>query len=605
MKTKSNFVFIAAISILLVFVFLYNLKKTNYFEFASDLFKSSIINKSLADTNTVNLLNKKAFDLRLTDPEKTVLIADSALIIAEGIAYFTGIGEAFRVKGVGYSYLNNTELAVKNYTEALNYFIKTNDLSRQARVYNNIGNLYRKNDLNKSLEYFKKALRLIDNLFHEELKAGILFNIAFIYQSKSDYSKAIYFYSQSNKIFLKRNDTSNIAINLLNTGIIDFNLRQYKRAQLKLLKAIDLSKKKKFYSILSACFANLASIDIENNQFINAERHITEGIIFAKKTQNKNAEKDLLLTAYELEYKRKNYFKALKYLNQLYKHDSLLLAKQQSDNIGKTTNYYLHLQKLQEKELIIAKQRYKETIFWWILTIIIALILFAIIAGLIIGYHLKKKREKEELEISSKINILEQKALQAFMNPHFIYNILTTIQFFIGIQDSTSANYTLSKFAKLMRRHLEICMNTTISLYEEIQYLDLYLSLEKIRFSNKMDYSIHTTPKIDEENIHIPSMLIQPFIENALWHGLMPKNNGGFIKVDFKYTDNLLTISIIDNGIGITNSLNKKKSSHTSRGLELIHERVNLLNKLNEKKIEISKAQMGNSGTQILITIEL
>lgn len=605
MKTKPIIVFAITISILVAFVFLYNSKRRTYHDSVRDSFTSTGRNKGLEDTSKVDLLNEKAFALRLKEPEKTILTADSALKIAERINYPTGIGEAFRVKGVGYAYLSNIELAVKNYIEALNYFIKTGDLTKQARVYNNIGNLYKRSDNKKSIEYFKKALKLIDNLTDEGLKAGILFNIASIYHSKKDYSKAIYYYTLSNKIFILKNDTINIAMNLLNTGIINFNLKQYEKAQVKLLKAIDISLQKKFYSILPACYMTLAEIDIDKNDFNTAERNINEGIKFAEWNKNEKTIKDLLLTAYDLEYKRKDYFKALKHLSQLYRTDSLLLSKYQSDNIGKTSTYYIQLQKLQEKELIIANQRYKETIFWWILTIILVLVLFAIITGLIIRYHLKKKREKEELEINSRINILEQKALQAFMNPHFIYNILTTIQYFIGIQDNHAANNTLSKFAKLIRKHLEICMSTTISLHEEIQYLDLYLSLEKIRFSKKMNYHIHTTPGIDEDDIFIPSMLIQPFIENALWHGLMPKDDGGMIELDFKLTDNLLTISIIDNGIGISNSLNAKTSGHISRGLELIHERVNLLNKLNEKKISISQAQMGDSGTKVLITIEI
>jgi LytS/YehU family sensor histidine kinase len=390
-----------------------------------------------------------------------------------------------------------------------------------------------------------------------------------------------------------------------NLGLIHYGLKKFTSAEHYLLEAIKQAKKKELYKVLVGSYLPLISIYIKQEEYTKAKMEINEGLKYAsilKDTTNINY---LLFRDYEINEKLKRYSIALSQLKKVYKYDSLLLSKYQSDNIGKTSTYYVQLHKLQEKELIIAKQRYKETIYWWILTIIIALVLLAIITGFIIIHHLKKKREKEELEINSRINILEQKALQAFMNPHFIYNILTTIQYFIGKQDNHSANNTLSKFAKLMRKHLEICMNNTISLLEEIQYLDLYLSLEKIRFSKKMEYFINITPETEEEEIFIPSMLIQPFIENAIWHGLMPKENGGFIKVDFNYIDNLLTISIIDNGIGILNSLNSKNSGHISRGLELIHERINLLNKLNEKQITISHTQMGDSGTKVLITIEL
>lgn len=438
-----------------------------------------------------------------------------------------------------------------------------------------------------------------------ELMAGLYFNLSEIHRKKNDLKNSLYYLENSNKIFQKLKDSTYITIYYQNSGLIYCGLKNYQKAEANLSIAIKQAKSKDLYKVLIGSYIPLVSIYLEQEKYDEAKKGVEEGLKYASLIKDTTSINYLLYKDFEINEKLKNYSTALTRLKHVYKHDSLLLSKYQSDNIGKTSTYYIQLQKLQEKELIIANQRYKETIFWWILTIILTLILFAIITGLIIRHHLKKRREKEELEINSRINILEQKALQAFMNPHFIYNILTTIQYFIGIQDNHAANNTLSKFAKLMRKHLEICMNTTISLHEEIQYLELYLSLEKIRFSKKMDYHIHTTPGIDEDDIFIPSMLIQPFIENALWHGLMPKDDGGMIDVDFKFTENLLAISIIDNGIGISNSLNAKTSGHISRGLELIHERVNLLNKLNEKKISISQAQMGDSGTKVLITIEL
>jgi LytS/YehU family sensor histidine kinase len=156
-----------------------------------------------------------------------------------------------------------------------------------------------------------------------------------------------------------------------------------------------------------------------------------------------------------------------------------------------------------------------------------------------------------------------------------------------------------------MRKHLEICLKSVISLTEEIEYLSLYLALEKIRFNEKMDYTVNVQGHIDSEEITIPPMLIQPFIENAIWHGIIPKESKGLINLDFTLQDNELQIKIIDDGIGISNSKNKKSSSHISRGLELIQERVKLLNKLSVKKISIYETQTGKSGTEILITIPL
>lgn len=603
---KTNSIIIACLAIIILSVpLLYPNRshfKYNLFYKFSDKSENKTNSK---DTIRVKVLNKKAFDLRLTNPEKTIIIADSALIIAKNINYLSGIGEALRVKGVGYSYLNNIEFAVKNYILALNYFKKTGEQAKKARVYNNIGNLYKKDDYKRSLEYFIKALKLIENLADEELESGISFNIASIYNSLSDYSRAMEFYNKSNKYFLKKKDSINIAINHLNTAIIHYKLSQYDKSKSNLLKAIEISLKIKTYSILPACYTTLADISINNNQFQLAKKYLNKGYTYSKMLKNKKYEKIVLHTAYELEYRQKNYLKALKNLKLIHEYDSITLSEQLSDNILKTSKHYFQLQKLQENELTIAKQRYKETIYWWILTGIFALILLSIIIGILISYHIKKKGEKEKIAIKSKINILEQKALQASMNPHFLYNILSTIQYFISQDNNQTANTILSKFAKLMRKHLEICMNSTIALNEEIQYLDLYLSLEKIRFARKLEYSINFSPEVSEDDILIPSMLIQPFVENAIWHGLMPKEDGGFIKIDIDIYGNFLTVCITDNGIGILNSLNNKKSVHISRGLELIKERVNLMNQLSDRKITISQEQMGESGTQVVIKMEL
>ncbi|HQS51887.1 MAG: diguanylate cyclase, partial [Sphingobacteriales bacterium 39-40-5] len=185
-------------------------------------------------------------------------------------------------------------------------------------------------------------------------------------------------------------------------------------------------------------------------------------------------------------------------------------------------------------------------------------------------------------------------------------NVINTIQYFIGINESKAANQILTGFARLMRKHLEICLKNNITLFEEIQYLNLYLSLEKIRFAEKMSYSINIDDAIDAEEIIIPSLLIQPFIENAMWHGLLPKEDGGWIQINFIRIDNLLSIKILDNGIGISNSSKSKApSQHTSRGLELIHERVHLLNKINKTSIHITQTQTGEAGTEVIITIPI
>lgn len=227
-----------------------------------------------------------------------------------------------------------------------------------------------------------------------------------------------------------------------------------------------------------------------------------------------------------------------------------------------------------------------------------------VVTFILVWYFIReKKRERLEIVNQNKINSLEQKALQAMMNPHFVFNVMNSIQHFINKADTRKANKVLSSFSRLARKHLEVCMSSTISLHDEILYLGLYLSFEKIRYLDKMNYKIRVDKEIDTEEVIIPAMLIQPFLENSIWHGIMPKEDGGTIIIDFEMEEDDLIITILDDGIGILNSESQKKAGHISRGMTLIRDRINLMNTLNSRHIHINQQQTGDHGTEVVIKI--
>ncbi|EDM36580.1 diguanylate cyclase/phosphodiesterase [Pedobacter sp. BAL39] len=215
----------------------------------------------------------------------------------------------------------------------------------------------------------------------------------------------------------------------------------------------------------------------------------------------------------------------------------------------------------------------------------------------------QKNKEQEQLLLKNKILMLEQRALQAMMNPHFVFNVMNSIQHYINTKDTASANKILTGFAKLIRKNLEICTKSFIGLEEELDYLELYLSLEKKRFGDKLVYRIAVNKDIDKEETLIPSMILQPYIENAIWHGIMPKDEGGKIDILIDPEDGALLIKIIDNGVGIENSLRNKKGEHISKGMALTKERINLLNQVEANPIKITVQQLGASGTEVSILI--
>lgn len=242
---------------------------------------------------------------------------------------------------------------------------------------------------------------------------------------------------------------------------------------------------------------------------------------------------------------------------------------------------------------------------WWFITLAAAFAAFLLFFLMRRYYRVKQIKEKEKLVTKTRLISLEQQALQAMMNPHFIFNVMNSIQYFINTRDNAMANQVLTGFARLIRKNLDICNKSYISIEEEITYLGLYLSLEKLRFGEKMSYSITTNTDVDLADTYIPSMLLQPYVENAIWHGIMPMNDPGVILVEIISAEQNLILTIRDNGVGISESLKSKSSDHISRGMQLTQQRISLMNKINKSTMSISVSQQPTGGTIVTVKIPL
>jgi sensor histidine kinase YesM len=233
-------------------------------------------------------------------------------------------------------------------------------------------------------------------------------------------------------------------------------------------------------------------------------------------------------------------------------------------------------------------------------------------------FNTQRKRNEKRLEYklqnAQKIMELEQEALKAQMNPHFIFNCLNAIQHYIIEKDVMSANKFISSFAGLIRQALDNSGRKNISLEEEIIFLKSYIEIEQNRFEDKFYYSIKVEEQLDITSLQIPPMLIQPFVENAINHGLLnKKNEKGNLVIDFSMLDNLLKIIISDNGIGrvaAKSFSSYKELLHVSKGIQLTQSRINKLNDSENNKIRMTIEDkydtIGNStGTQVELFIPL
>jgi tetratricopeptide (TPR) repeat protein len=237
----------------------------------------------------------------------------------------------------------------------------------------------------------------------------------------------------------------------------------------------------------------------------------------------------------------------------------------------------------------------------------------------------RRKRAEDELEIErlegerakaallQRAKELEIQALRSQMNPHFIFNCLNAINRFILGHETEAASDYLTKFSRLMRMIMNHSRHSYISLADELEVLRLYLDMERLRFKDAFDYFIIVPDDLDTDEIRIPPLLVQPFVENAVWHGLMQKEERGFLSITISVADDLLTCEIRDDGIGRKRAaLLKSKSAekHKSMGLQITAERMALLTGAGEPKHffhidDLYDGQGNPAGTQVTLTIKI
>lgn len=216
------------------------------------------------------------------------------------------------------------------------------------------------------------------------------------------------------------------------------------------------------------------------------------------------------------------------------------------------------------------------TATWWF-RVLIALLVVGVVGG---GFTLFYQNKRARLLQRAKMTELRQQALNANMNPHFIFNALNGIQHFINSDQPELANEFLIDFSRLIRMNLENNLETLVPLDEEMERLELYLKLEKLRFGDKLTYSIQGMNDMQNYDISIPPMLLQPYVENAVIHGILPREKGGHVDISLRAIGKHFEVEIRDNGIGLKAAATRKRDGHESLALKMNEERLRLLGSL-------------------------
>ncbi|KAA8483831.1 hypothetical protein BDE36_1684 [Arcticibacter tournemirensis] len=358
------------------------------------------------DSLEIARLNRLGYEARLTDPELTIDYGTKAFDLASKFDYKDGIAESYRVIGIGNYYLGKNDIAISQYLKSLTLFKETKNLNGQAKVYNNIGNLYREVDYEKGLQFFREALILARHLNIPDLIAGCYLNTGIIYYRKKQYNIALKNFEQSYILFQKLNNPIGITQSLQNRGVIYFKLNQISKAEELLLEANKKAKENELNNTIASTNLTLTSVYIQQNKFEKAEETRDEGLAYARLVKDNKLEQDYNYTSYELENKRKRYQQALYYLREVYKIDSMSFRSQVSEKIGLLQEQYTYREKERENQLIIERQKTSKILYW--ATTIVLILSIVVIILLVMSVRKKSKTNKQLQALNDEISLQKE-----------------------------------------------------------------------------------------------------------------------------------------------------------------------------------------------------
>jgi tetratricopeptide (TPR) repeat protein len=530
------------------------------------------------------------------------------------------------------------------YPSAIEYFQRTltiskliNDLVRLADGYNGLGIVYKRlGDYPQSLVYYTEALSIYDSIQDAMGLAAAHENIGVLYDLMKEPEKAMAYYQKAIDIYVKEDKPLQISTAKSNIGVLYVGEKRYDEALAifkENLRVYD-SMQRKANSIVAA--TDMAHVYVLQGKYDQAEVLLQKYLVIAKELSMKQEQADIYNNLFRIGMETRNYQAALTYANAYHEIAKVLngkrfisesyemlsqvyekrnefskalqackLHKAWSDSVYNEENarafqaqevkievldknkqlaeQQLRLEFLQEQ----VKQEVRQK---WLLAFVSVLLLVSAILvyqkfaerkrmnALLAAKNAEITRQKAHIE---EMNFqLENKMLRAQINPHFIFNSLSSIQHFITSDDRAVALKYLTKFSHLLRQVLESSISGNVLLREEVKLLRMYLELEALRFDQGFSFEIQVDDSLDMDTVEIPTMILQPLIENAVLHGLIPKSGEKKLTVSFRLGSGMMEIRVEDNGIGreaAREMLKGKIRQNPSRGLSVTEQRLAVL----------------------------
>ncbi|WP_025665489.1 tetratricopeptide repeat protein [Aquimarina megaterium] len=619
-------------------------KQGNFYETMVYFHKSLEVKKKMGDKRGVaSFYNNMGFlHSQQNDYSKALVYYQKCLESYEELKDQQNIAYANGNIAIANFSLSNYTQSLKYYNISLKYFEKINDKVSIANLYNNIGLVfYKKSKYPKAITYYFKAMNILEELGDKKGVATSYNLIAAVIYDQGDYTKSLEYHLKSLNINKEINDKAGIAVSYNNIGDIygkqndiamalDYYFKSLKikkelnnrmgmiRAYISignsytqqknsiealeyLQKGLPLSNEIGNHSLSIELYNALGRVYYQLNNYIQAKEYLTKGIKLAQKIDFPTEIRDGSLILSKAEKALGNHKAALASYELYHTTYDSLLGEEKSKQLSQLQVQYETEKKEQEikslaqqasiQSLELKQANFNKTIFG-----IVSLVL------LLLGLVLYLVNRQKRLALQQRAQDIEQNLLRVQMNPHFIFNAMTSIQDYMNQGNAKQASLYLVKFSKLIRQVLDNSRSEFISLDQEINMLDNYLSIQNLKRDHPFTFKIEVEDGLIPEEIAIPPMFAQPFVENAIEHGVTSLKEGATIHIHFSIEGEHLVLKILDNGSGIEEAIKVKRKDHVSHAIKITEERIDLYRKMRKKKIAFDIQNL-SQGTQVTFTL--
>jgi len=570
---------------------------------AQDSILKKLETHTTKDSIRVRLLINAANSITYNNPNQALNLVEEALKISSEIKWTKGSVYGMRQKGVVYYSLSDNLNAMEAFQEALKINSTSPNELLEASLYNNLGNIYADLKLfDKAITNYKTLLSIAKKSNKKDEQIRALVNIGTVQIEKGNLDEGIINLDQALIFSKEEKNDFYIAAILNNLGLAYKEKKEYSKSLDYYLKALKIATQVKSKYTQATALNSLGKVNIILNDYESAKDFSTKGLKVAQDIEAIEWQADAWEVLTKVHEYNNNHAEALiAYKNHIILRDSVSTEEKIAELTRKEMQFKIEKQEaLANAEISRQKLIKNSTMLGGSGLAIVS----------IIGFMLYRRKrdailQKKEAQFNTKVADTELKALRAQMNPHFIFNSLNSINSYIAKNDIESATNYLTKFSKLMRETLEKSTEKEITLDEDIQILKTYIDIENKRSNDSFKYTITVDDNINSENTLTPPMILQPFVENSIIHGLRDIKKNGHINIVYKKEDNMLVCTVEDNGIGRAKSSESKvQSNKRSLGMSITKSRIEILNKLKNTKGDFKIIDQPN-GTKIEVKLPL